>query len=289
MSRFDVSRQKSRHFVAIVFRHGTLLLVKDGRYTLEEVRLDGRKPPNQGKAKTMEMQVEVKEASIQGKEVKEEKKKVSYHDIAAEANKPVAMREGLPIGRSGKKAVPRRYHMHDEKFEEIQKVISKNGKFVSPFRKGGGSYNAIVEALISLGENERHRVYDVYEAFQEYLKKVPSRKRDGKNAWEDFDEKENRNELTGRDSFGRFLQNVHVLQRLGGANQYGFKLAQLGACIDILKDSEEDIYLCLRTGITGLVTPVRQTRIRMRKGVSGINPGPVGFNKFEEEKDTDGE
>jgi len=207
---------------------------------------------------------------------------IGYEKLAEEANKPLSRREAVAQGRGGKKQVPRRYHVTDEKYAELRSKIAETGKFVSPFRKGGGAYNAIVESLVLLGENQAHDVGVAFAKFEEYLRQVPSRKKDavpGQTAWDDYDNKESRSEETGQDGFGRFLQNCRVLQRLSGANQYGFKLAQFGACIDILKPEAENgnIRVRLRTGITDMVIPVQETKSRSYKQISGVKPGSLGL------------
>lgn len=202
----------------------------------------------------------------------------TYLEMAVEANKPIGSRSAVVSGRGGNKRVPRRYHVTDSKHQEIQSKILESGKFVSPFRKGGGAYNAIIEALVSLGENKIHSCGSVYSAFEDYLKTIPSKKNAGKNAWDDYDGKESRSSTTGRDGYGRFLQNCMVLQRLSGANQYGFKLAQLGACIDLIK-TDGVVSIRLRTGIKDLVKPIAEGKTRTYKNVSGISPGPLGLDK----------
>lgn len=203
-----------------------------------------------------------------------------YMEIAEEANKPLSRRRAITKGRGGKAQVPRRYHLNDNQFEALNAKMKEAGHFVSPFRKGGGAYNAIIEALIRLGENIWHDVGSVFAAFEEYLKLVPSRKKGcegGRTGWDDYEKKTLRNEETGLDPYGKFLQNCRVLQRIDGDNRYGFKLAQLGACLDTMKDDQDNYRIRLRTGITDLVIPMRETKSRSLKSPTGIRPGKLGL------------
>lgn len=209
-----------------------------------------------------------------------------YSEIASEANKPLGSRAAVASGRGGKKQIPRRYHLTAEEIEAHKKRCSEAGRFISPYRGIEGQYNAILESLSLLGENQVHLARDVYKKLEEVLSRSETKDAEGKTAWERFALKPNRNAETGRSAFRRFQQNCTVLQRLGGQNPYGFKLAQVGACVDILKvvqktedgKSVDVEALRLRTGVTGLVSPINEQKKRnYKRSVEGVHPGPIQF------------
>ena len=209
-----------------------------------------------------------------------------YSEIASEANKPLGSRAAVASGRGGKKCIPRRYHLTAEEIEAHKKRCSDAGRFISPYRGTEGQYNAILESLSLLGENQVHLSRDVFKKLEEVLSRAETKDDNGKTAWERFTEKPNRNSETGRSPFRRFQQNCTVLQRLGGQNPYGFKLAQVGACVDILKvvqktEDGKEVFvegLRLRTGVTNLVSPINEQKKRnYKRSVEGVQPGPIQF------------
>ena len=123
----------------------------------------------------------------------------------------------------------------------LQEQHAKTKKFPNPYRTG--VYGFTVDALVSLGINKRHPISKVHEAF----------KRVAGNEWyAAWADKERRNEKTGKDADGRFLQNLKVLQRI---KDYGLKLLQVGrrvlktkgAVIDLTRDRSGGILVCLNT------------------------------------------
>jgi len=210
----------------------------------------------------------------------------SYSEIAAEANKPLGSRSPVASGRGGKKQVPRRYHMTAEETVAHRKRCEEAGRYISPYRGAEGQYNAIIQAMSLLGADKVHFSRDVYKKVEEILSREETKDSSGKTAWQRFIDKPSRNTETGRSPFRRFQQNCTVLQRLGGQNPYGFKLAQTGACLDILRvpqktEGGKEIFieaLCLRTGITDIVAPVNEQKKRKyKRGAEGVRPGPLMF------------
>ena len=123
----------------------------------------------------------------------------------------------------------------------LQERYAKMKKFPNPYRTG--VYGFTVDALVSLGVNKRHPISKVHEAF----------KRVAGNEWyADWAAKERRNEETGKDADGRFLQNLKVLQR---TKDYGLKLLQVGTkilktkgcVIDIVRDNKRGLLIRLNT------------------------------------------
>src|SRR5688500_3329862 len=113
--------------------------------------------------------------------------------------------------------------------------------FPNPYRSG--AYRFTVDALVALGVNKPRPLAAVHEAF---------RKAAGDEWYADWARKENRNDKTGKDADGRFLQNLRVLQR---TKDYGLKLLQVGrrilkskgCVIDLTRDSKGGLLVTLNT------------------------------------------
>lgn len=205
-------------------------------------------------------------------------KRSLYMEVAAEADRPIAERRAVVVGRKGKQVVPRCYHLDGEKIAELGSGSASNGRFVSPFRRGGAYWGAI-EALSLLGENHRHLFKDVKERMELLMSDDSLRDEKKKTPWEKFAGRESRNPKNARDIWTKILQNMEVLQRLGGNHPYGFKLAQLGACVNIYKASEageDGIYIELRTGIVGTPVPVNERRNRrLSRPINTVSAGTM--------------
>lgn len=193
------------------------------------------------------------------------KKKSLYQDFVEQASLPLSERQAVVVGRKGNTVVPRRYHLTTDKISNNKNARSEKGRFVSPFRRGG-AYWGVVEALATLGENQRHAFRSVADKMKEIMTDISTKDpKTGKTAWEKFEGRSSKNPEKARDSEGKIIQNLEVLQRLGGNHPYGFKLAQLGACINIFKSSESGeagFYIELQTGIEGSPNPVNERRDR---------------------------
>lgn len=191
-------------------------------------------------------------------------RKSLYQDVASQADLPLAQRKAVVQGRNGKTVVPRCYHMKGEKLAAQQAAIALNGRFVSPFRRGG-AYWGITESLSLLGVNERHLFKDVMTKMQEIMSADSTKDKSSKTAWEKFVGRQPKNPKNARDLVGKVLQNIEVLQRLGGNHPYAFKLAQLGACLNVYRKDEsgkEGIYVELRTDVEGQPKPINERRDR---------------------------
>jgi len=187
-----------------------------------------------------------------------------YGDRAAtEASKPIAERERMFTGRDGETQAPRRHHLPPEQQQKLLEAIEASGKFVSPYKRYG-AYWGITEALARLGENESHLAGDVLRSFEEVMSEEESKDNGQRTAWDRFRDKPAKSKRSGLALEGRFLQDVRVLQRIGGRHPYALKLAQLGACIDILSGPLDAPMIRLRTGIPagGEVSPINEKRKR---------------------------
>lgn len=210
------------------------------------------------------------------------KNKQLYMDVAGHANTPLSARKAVVNGRGGESRVPRKYHLKADKLVEIRRQMQDSGRFISPYG-ANRLYSFIIDSLVALGTGKPHPVSVVYKKFQEIASK-PETTKAGKTAWQRFVERPCRNAETGRDDFTRFLQNIEVLQRLGGNHPYGFKLAQVGACIDIVVDATRQVKVQLRTGIADgdPVQPLNTNR--KRKYTKTVDSIPAGLiiNEVEE-------
>jgi len=200
--------------------------------------------------------------------------KVSYSDHAGIAALPITQRPETVKARKGEMARIRRHHIDIENQSKLMNDSIVSGRFVSPYRRGGG-YWGIIETLSLLGENQEHSFSVFWDKFMEVMNDS-SLSSGGKTPWEKFSEKPVRSKLTGKNVIEKVHQNVRVLQRLGGANPYGLKLAQMRACIDVLGSSEE-ISLRLRTGITEGADVVPMREINKREFSSSVRI-PAGYS-----------
>jgi len=186
-----------------------------------------------------------------------------YMDVAATANVPLDKRKKVAIGRGGERRILRRYHLLPDEQVRLLREMQEKNKFISPYG-AARLYTYIIDALSTLGAGKSHKVSAVYAKFRELASNESTKNAEGKTLWDRFYNKPVRNETTGREALGRFIQNVEVIQRLGGDHPYGFKLAQVGACIDVLVDGKGEILLQLRTNIIqgDPVKPINMNRKR---------------------------
>ena len=204
-------------------------------------------------------------------------KRKLYMDIATEANAPIRERQATVSGRGGVKRIARCYHLTGDELVLLKKEMYEAQRFISPYGTNR-VYTFMINAIVSLGENKAHLMSDVYKKFIELASNEETRDDSGNTLWERFSEKEVRNTDTGRDPMGKFVQNLEVLQRLGGDHPYAFKLAQVGACIDILVNANSQVMVMLRTGIPegDPVKPVNLNRKRTyKKTVDSISSGTL--------------
>lgn len=206
-----------------------------------------------------------------------------YLDIASQANGPSRSRTACIKGRDGVRKIPRRYHLQSDEIVQLKKEMQEKKSFISPYGNGR-IYSYIIESLILLGTEESHLFSTVYDKFVEIASAEATRDKSGQTLWDRFDKREARNQYTARDARGKFSQNIEVLQRLGGDHPYGLKLAQVGACIDILVDENQQVKIQLRIGIADgdPVRPVNMNRKRSyTKTVDSVPSGVLVANSSE--------
>jgi hypothetical protein len=206
-------------------------------------------------------------------------KRQLYTEVAGIADEPIARRGAVAQGRGENLKIPRRYHLSAEKLISLRKRMAEENKFISPYGENR-LYTYIIDSLVSLGIDQAHPIGAVWAKFQEISSK-PETMKGGKTAWQRFSERETRNADTGLDDFSRFVQNIEVLQRFGGITPYGLKLAQVGACIDVLVEMNGAyrgmIKIQLRTGIAD-GDPVKPVNLnRKRAYTKTVDSLPAGM------------
>src|SRR4051812_1583469 len=140
-----------------------------------------------------------------------------------------------------KQAASRSFDLSNEEVKTLAAKFAKDKEFPNPYR--AGAYRHTVAALVLLGVNKPHPVAKVHEA----LKRVA-----GAEWYAEWAKKESRNDKTGKDADGRFLQNLKVLQR---TKDYGRKLLLAGrrilktkgCVIDLTRDARGGILASLNT------------------------------------------
>ena len=201
-------------------------------------------------------------------------KRAVYFDTAT-GRRPVRNSKSVVIGRGGEERRLRCYHLSPEQIAAYRARIAAEGHFVSPYC-AVRMHSTIVRAFVACGTNVVHPVHVVFDAFRG-LMNDPSTIRNGKTAWQRYDAKRPRNEATHLAAFPRFLQTLEFLQRLGGNHPIGLKLAQLGACIDILRANDGMLQVRLRTDIPvgSSVQPINENRVR--KYTKTVTSVPSGY------------
>jgi len=188
-----------------------------------------------------------------------------YKGLKTEAAKPTAERAMVLHTRNGD-AKPRRYHMPDAEARNLRAAFASTKVFQAPYREKG-KYNSGIQALANLGVNEYHSLAAVKGEMKKIMKKQTAS--NGQNCWEAFENPPKATEKS-KDLNGRLIQNFEVLQRLNGQHPYGWKLAQLWACIDITEDARGVPMFRLNTQFNSIeeVAPINTTKVRAKKAAA---------------------
>jgi hypothetical protein len=199
--------------------------------------------------------------------------KVVYSDHIGAAVLPIGERPASVVSRKGEMAKIRCHHISQTDQAQLRLESLQSGRFISPYRKKS-VYWGIVETLSLMGENEEHAFDIFWQRFVEIMSDDSLKDDSGKTPWDNFSNRPLRSRITGKNVVEKVHQNIRVLQRLGGANPYGLKLAQLNACIDVL-GAKKNIRLCLRTGITDGqgVSPIREISLKSYSSTVSIRAG----------------
>ena len=197
-----------------------------------------------------------------------------YSDRAAYAGKRGSSDDKLIVGRKGRLRQIRCYHLTSPQLVSLRRRIEREGRFVSPY--GVKRLNTmVINAFVECGTDTYHPLYVVFDRLQTIMS-VSTTIRGNETTWHRFFERAPKNEHTHLPPLPRFLQTIEFLQRLGGNHPIGLKLAQLGACFDVIKDSEGMLLARLRTGIPigDMVQPINTNRVRRyTKTVNGVASG----------------
>jgi len=192
-----------------------------------------------------------------------------YDTVISEADKK-AKERGKVINSRGKKVDPRKYHLSDQELDQLKEEKEKTGKFPNPYKRNG-VYRSLIQALINLGEDKSHRFIDVKNEMKQIMSNQQNK--DGENLWDIFYNKQSKSKsnLSQWDVNTRIEHTAKILQRLGGLHPYGYKLKQLGACIDLLPSTDpllkNKYNIRLNTGFPdpSFVQPVKPAAKKKRK------------------------
>lgn len=181
-----------------------------------------------------------------------------YADHIVEASKKIKNRTDTITKKDGTMTKVRRHHLSLEDQKKFIEMSEEEGRLVSPYRRGGG-YWGIVETLSQLGANQEHSFGAFWDKFIEVMSDKDLPQKNGQTPWQVFSERPRR-AVNGKSVIEKTHQNIRVLQRLGGTNPYGMKLAQLAACIDVLgtvKDSRIRLRINIPHGSD--IVPLKET------------------------------
>jgi len=145
----------------------------------------------------------------------------------------------------------RSFGLSAEDVQELAAEYAKTKRLPCPYRNG--AYAHAIAALVTLGANKPHSLAKLHQAFKRAA---------GAEWYAAWAGTEKRNEETGLDADGRFLQNLRVLQR---TSDYGLKLLEAGqkvmgtkgAVIDLSRDSKGAILVSLNTDSSEPLKPGR--------------------------------
>jgi len=160
------------------------------------------------------------------------------------------------LNSKGSLSKVRKYHMTDKEkvsaqtkwLEEIKGVHwttkrKAGDMFFNPYRQGIYYYQ--VQTLFLLGANQWHSLTDIVNKLEEYTSGISLRTSVVKSkgyhsAWDKFRGKSSRPwAIASKDYIGRIQENFIMLQRLSRMHPYGYKLHQVGAALDIKRESRE--------------------------------------------------
>ena len=200
---------------------------------------------------------------------------VVYYNHATEAALAGSERPESVTRRDGSKQKARRHHIMEADLIKKTEQMKLQERWIGPCNKWK-TYWAIIEALYQLGPNEKHLFGAVFIKIQELMDDPASNDSSERTAWQRFADKSSRNDTSGKDPLGRIWDSIKVLQRLGGANPYGLKLAQLGACINIYGDKNKP-YIELKIGIPAGYDVIPINEIRSRDYPRSVVSVPSGY------------
>jgi hypothetical protein len=206
---------------------------------------------------------------------KSSRKYTSYEQVRSIAERPLAKRKELPIGRGGAVEAPRKFHLSADEVTVLKQQMKDGDTLPNPHNRGFWHY--FIETMKRLGLNRNHSAAVVISKFQERTREADTKDAEGKTFWVRWSKKDGRNTETEKDWHGKFEQNVEVLQRLGGLTPYGLRLMEVGqkvlgtkgACINIINGTSGTVMYRLDTNND---RPVNE--LRTRGALAGVAPKP---------------
>lgn len=188
----------------------------------------------------------------------------TYNQVRAITGLPQKSRRVLAIGRGNAKVKPRRFHNTSDEIKTLKEAHAAGDPLPNPHNKG--FYFYFLEALKALGLDRPHSVARVQSKFKELTSETDTKDADGHTFWQRWSKKEPRVE-SGLDWMSRFMQNVEVLQRLGGMTPYGLRLKEVGTkvldtkgcVVDVTNGSSGDVMITLNTNSD---SPINATKTR---------------------------
>jgi hypothetical protein len=194
------------------------------------------------------------------KQTKKVQGKRAYDKVRHLTEVPLKKRAVIKNMR-GVQVIPRRYHETEKSalkakknFLELKSLVPNteseklvDSNFYIPYRPYGPYYGSVM-ALYLLGANKYHSFCAVRDMMKEFMSKLFKNKEES-SSWDKFSNKDPREfaESRAHDANARIADNFSVLQRLGGHNPCGYKLAEIGCCIDIQKHVDGKTSYCLNT------------------------------------------
>lgn len=150
----------------------------------------------------------------------------------------------------------RSFGLSSEQVAELTAEYEKSKKFPNPYRTG--AYAHTITALVTLGADKPHSLAKVHQAFKRAA---------GAEWYAAWAGQEKRNEDTGLDADGKFVQNLRVLQRTA---DYGKKLLDVGrevlktkgAVIDLTRANKGGLLVALNLDSDAPVKPERPERTK---------------------------
>lgn len=136
----------------------------------------------------------------------------------------------------------RNHKLAEDKVAFRLRVWHETGRFVSPYCRGVRT--AHLEALVELGINEAWSDASCMKKVKEILERVTI---GGVTAWDRWLSR-SPTTATGPALLERVFDNYKSFRKLccrGGTNPYGWKLLQMGCCVDFFRDEQSVRYIRL--------------------------------------------
>jgi hypothetical protein len=138
------------------------------------------------------------------------------------------------VGTDGKTRKLRGHSITDDKVKNLLMEWHRTGRFISPYSRGPRTDHLI--ALAELGVNKAWSLAEILNKLQEIMSR-PDHVKNGVSAWSKFTSKKRQNLQPVMDRIYDNFRSFRRLCKRWGRNPYGFRLRQIGCCIDIFVDA----------------------------------------------------